>query len=156
EFGHIPFFIIEIICRCGKKCCLETEVSGKALVKVLVQMIRECNSSSLQGNTVLPDQEFTLKNINYAANEDDTFSIEIIGEMASKLGKGITTLIHIFNPEQIIIGGALSLAGDYFFLPLQMAVNKFSINVVREDTKITLSKIKEGTGVLGACYLAKD
>lgn len=156
EFGHIPFFNNEIICRCGKKGCLETEVSGKALVKVFEQKIREGHSSSLQGTKVIPAQEFTMENIINAANEDDILSIEIIGEMASKLGKGITTLIHIFNPEQIIIGGALSLAGDYFFLPLQMAVNKFSINVVREDTKITLSKIKEGTGVLGACYLAKD
>lgn len=155
EFGHIPFFDNEIICRCGKKGCLETEVSGRALVKQFEEKLNQGSSSFLQ-KKIKNSNEIKMNDIIQAANEDDTLSIELIGALANKLGKGITSLIHLYNPELIILGGALTEAGNYFFLPLQTSVNQYSLSIVRADTLLELAKKTKGAGALGACFLAKD
>jgi len=41
EIGHVPFFDNEIICHCGKKGCLETEASGRALIRLFKEKIKE-------------------------------------------------------------------------------------------------------------------
>lgn len=155
EFGHIPFFENEIICRCGKKGCLETEASGRALVKIFRDKLNQGSTSVLQ-KSFKDYSKINMSHIIKAAKADDMLSIELIGMIGSKLGKGISTLIHLYNPELIIFGGALSTTGDHFFLPLQMAINKFSLNLVKSDTLLEISKFGEGAGVLGACFLAKE
>lgn len=155
ELGHIPFFDNELICRCGKKGCLETEVSGRALVTQIIHKLEQGSSSSLQ-NKFKNWNDIRMADVIDAANEEDTLAIELIGTLASKLGKGITSVIHLYNPELIVFGGALTHSGDYFFLPLQMAINKYSLNLVKNDTKLEISKIKEGAGSMGACFLAKN
>ena len=82
--------------------------------------------------------------------------IEVIEEIGQKLGKQIAGLINIFNPELVIIGGSLSQTGDYILQPIKTAVRKFSLNLVNRDTIITLSKLKDKAGVIGACMLARS
>ena len=82
--------------------------------------------------------------------------IEVIEEIGQKLGKQIAGLINIFNPELVIIGGSLSQTGDYILQPIKTAVRKFSLNLVNRDTIITLSKLKDRAGVIGACMLARS
>jgi len=154
-FGHIPFFDNEIICRCGKKGCLETEVSGRALVKQFKEKLSLGSASSLQ-NKFKNNKNLNMTDIIDAANEGDTLSIELIGILASKLGKGISALIHLYNPELIIFGGTLTETGDYFFLPVQIAVNKYTLSILRSDTQLQLATISKGAGVIGACLLVKD
>ena len=79
EFGHIPFFDNEIICSCGKKGCLETEVSGIASEE---KMCREIEKGV---NTILREQYERQKWIHIddiiaAAKNDDNLSIELIEE----------------------------------------------------------------------------
>src|SRR5690606_36903918 len=90
EFGHIPFFNNEIICRCGKKGCLETEASGRALVEDFRSALKSGSTSSLQ-RTMEVDR-IQMEDIIQAAIEDDMLAIELIGAVGSKLGKGISTL----------------------------------------------------------------
>lgn len=155
EFGHVPFFDNEVICRCGKKGCLETEVSGRALVSQIIQKLEQGSSSSLQ-KKFKNWNHIQMADVVEAAKKDDMLAIELIGSQASKLGKGVTSVIHLYNPELIVFGGTLTHSGDHFFLPLQMAINKYSLSLVRNDTKLEISKIKVGAGAKGACFLAKN
>ena len=129
EFGHTPFFDNEIICSCGKKGCLETEVSGIAIEEKMVGMIRSGVNSILREKV---DTEGTvhIDDIIDAARNDDNLSIELIEEAGEKIGKSIAFLINIFNPETVVIGGNLAAAGDYLMLPLKSATNKYSLNLV--------------------------
>ena len=155
EFGHTPFFDNEIICSCGKKGCLETEVSGIAIENKLIARIRQGVSTILQekynrGETI------HINDIIAAAKNDDTLAIELIEEAGEKIGKSIAFLINIFNPELVIIGGNLSQAGDYIMLPLKSAANKYSLSLVYNDTKFRLSKMNESAGALGAAMLIRN
>lgn len=153
EFGHIPFFNNEILCSCGKKGCLETEVSGWALVRKFKEKLAEGSTSVLSS---MKAEEIKLSDIIEAAMKDDVLAIELVAEVGEKLGKGIAVLINIFNPEMVILGGSLAETGEYIRLPIKSALNKFSLSLVNNDTQLKMSKLGEKAGVVGACLLVRN
>lgn len=156
EFGHVNTFDNEIICHCGKKGCLETETSGSALHRILIERIQNGESSILSKQVNEQKTPLTLDKIIEAVNKEDFLCIEIVEEIGQKLGRYIAGLINIFNPELVIIGGTLSLTEDYLTQPIKTAVRKYSLNLVNKDSVITTSKLKDSAGVIGACMLARS
>lgn len=156
EFGHVNTFDNEIICHCGKKGCLETETSGSALHRILIERIQNGESSILSKQVNEQKTPLTLDKIIEAVNKEDFLCIEIVEEIGQKLGRYIAGLINIFNPELVIIGGTLSLTEDYLTQPIKTAVRKYSLNLVNKDSAITTSKLKDSAGVIGSCMLARS
>ena len=155
EFGHIPAFDNEILCHCGKKGCLETEASGRALHRILLERVAGGETSILSGK-IADGEQITLDEIIDAINREDPLCIEILEEIGQKLGKQIASLINIFNPELVIIGGRLSLVDEYLTEPIKSAIRKYSLNLVNKDSLIAVSKLKDKAGVIGACMLARS
>ena len=156
EFGHINVFDNEILCHCGKKGCLETEASGSAIYRILQERIKKGECSILSGRANNQELPLTLDEIISAVNKEDLLCIEIVEEIGQKLGKQIAGLINIFNPELVIIGGTLSLTDDYIAQPIKTAIRKYSLNLVNQDSVITVSKLKDRAGIVGACMLARS
>lgn len=156
ELGHTNVFDNEIICHCGKKGCLETEASGYALHRLLIERIQKGESSILSNRILSKENPLSLDEIIAAVNKEDLLCIEIVEEIGQKLGKQIAGLINLFNPELVIIGGTLSLTGDYITQPIKTAVRKYSLNLVSKDSVILTSKLKDKAGVIGACMLARS
>ncbi len=155
EFGHIPFFNNEVICACGKKGCLETEVAGIAIEEKMTKLIES------GVNTILRDkydrhEPIHIDSIIAAAKSDDNLSIELIEEAGEKIGKAVAFLINTFNPETVIVGGSMSSAGDYIMLPMKSSTNKYSLNLVYKDTKFRLSTMNEGANALGVAMLIRN
>lgn len=155
EFGHTPYFDNEIICDCGKKGCLETEVSGIAIENKMMQQIRNGRTTILM-DKYQKQQKIHINDIINAARNDDMLSIELIEEAGEKIGKSIAFLINIFNPEQVIIGGSLANAGDCLMLPLKSAVNKYSLRLVYNDTQFRTTNLDDNIGSLGAAMLIRN
>lgn len=155
EFGHIPAFDNEILCHCGKKGCLETEASGRALHRILLERVAG-GETSILSKKIAGGEQITLDEIIDAINREDPLCIEILEEIGQKLGKQIASLINIFNPELVIIGGRLSLVEDYLTEPIKSAIRKYSLNLVNKDSLIAVSKLKDKAGVIGACMLARS
>jgi glucokinase-like ROK family protein len=155
EFGHAPMFDNEILCRCGKKGCLETEASGWAL-------IRKVKEKMLEGFTSILFQKFKniddirMEDVITAANNDDVLAIELIAEMGEYIGKGIALLINIFNPELVIIGGSIAQTDAYIRLPIKSAINKYSLSLASNDTTLKMSKLGKQAGIMGACLLVRN
>ncbi|MGJ1378913.1 MULTISPECIES: ROK family protein [Sphingobacterium] len=155
EFGHIPIFDNDIICRCGKKGCLETEASGFALRNRVIAALQN-GATSILTKKFNDLEDIRLGDIIHAAKKDDNLAIELINELGEKLGRGLATLINIFNPEIIIVGGILAKSEEYLMLPLKNAVNKFSLSIVNKDTKLAYSNNGEKLAAFGACLLIRD
>lgn len=155
EFGHINAFDNEVICHCGKKGCLETEASGSSIIRRLLEKIAEGTNSVLD-QTLQNKGKITLEDLIEATNNDDMLAIELVEEVGNNLGKHIASLINIFNPEAVIIGGSLSLTGDYLLLPIRSAVKRYSLNLMSKDTEILLSELGDEAGIIGACLLARS
>ena len=156
EFGHVYAFDNQILCRCGEKGCLETEVSGQALRRKLTDRIRRGESSILSERVLKSSEPLTLEEITHAVHQEDILCIEMIEEIGTLLGIQIANMINIFNPELVVIGGELAATGDYLLQPLKTAVNKHVLNHVREDTVIRVTQLGDNAGVMGGCLMARS
>lgn len=155
EFGHFPIFDNEILCHCGKKGCLETEASGLAMHRTILERIAAGESTVLT-EKVKDINKLTLTDIVEATNLEDPLCIEIVEEIGYKLGRYIAGLINIFNPELVVIGGQVAQTGGFLLLPIKSSVRKYSLNLVNKDSKIVTSKLKTEAGVVGACMIARS
>lgn len=155
EFGHIPFFDNEKICQCGKKGCLETEASGTALETRFAESLKD-GASSILSEKYRNGETVTMSDIIQATKDDDVLSIDLITSIGEKLGRGVSVLINLFNPELVVIGGTMSEVGDYLMLPIRTALNKYSLRLVTRDTQLRLSSLGDTAGVLGAALLTRN
>lgn len=154
EFGHIPLFNNEVICHCGKKGCLETEASGIALEKMFVERVK-AGESSVLSDRWKTGEDILLYDIIQAVNQGDILSISLVSEMAEKLGRGVGVLINLLNPELVVVGGSLSLTGEYLMLPLKMAINKYSLSLISKDTCFKISKLGDNASMIGVAMLVR-
>ncbi|MDR1719227.1 MAG: ROK family transcriptional regulator [Dysgonamonadaceae bacterium] len=154
EFGHVKSYDNEIICHCGKKGCLETEVSGSAMHRRLMKRLGE-GVTSLLSKKFNKNEQITLTDIVQAINREDVLCIDLLEDIGRKLGEHLAGIINIFNPEMVVIGGTLALTGDYIMQPIITSIRKYSLNLVNKDSVIITSKLKEKTGVIGACMIAR-
>ena len=154
--GDFSVFDNEIICRCGKKGCLETEVSGSALHRILCEKVKNGQSSILSKRILTGETSLTLEEIVDATNKEDILCIELVEEIGRKLGRYLAGLINLFNPELVVIGGTLALTEDYILQPIKTAIRKYSLNLVSKDSAVVLSKLQAKAGVIGACLLSRS
>lgn len=154
EVGHIPLFDNQKKCHCGKKGCLETEASGRILIDKLQEHLQKGATSIL--NEKIDVQSIVLEDLLKAAHKDDELTLELVTEMGEKLGRGLSVLINIFNPELIVLGGTLSQLGDTIRLPIQKSLEKYSLSLVNRDTRLRMSTLGNQAGVIGACLLVQN
>ena len=87
---------------------------------------------------------------------EDPLCLEVIEEIGTNLGTYIAGLINLFNPEEVVIGGAVAKAGNFLMHNIETAVLKYSLNLVNRDTRLTVSTLQDKAGVIGACLLARS
>ena len=155
ELGHVYGFDNQIICRCGKRGCNETEISGQALQRNLVERIRAGESSILSQRVLESDKPLMLSEIRDAVAREDVLCIDVIEKIGILLGEKTSGLINLFNPELVVVGGELAMTGDYLLDPMRMAVNKHAIHLVSRDTRICRSTLGMDAGIVGACLVAR-
>lgn len=155
EFGHFPFFNNEVICRCGKRGCLETGASGSAVHRLFMEKLKE-GRVSMMSKKFNKGETISLDDIIGAVNHEDVLAIEIVEQVGSNLGKAISGLINMFNPELIVLGGTLAETRDYIMLPIKGAINKYSLTLVSKETNVQISRLGETAGVTGACMLVRS
>ena len=155
EFGHNYGYDNEILCHCGKKGCIETEASGLALHRILLEQLAKGKSSIIQQMKEDVTQ-ITLDDIIEAVEREDMLCIELVEELGMKLGTHIAGLVNIFNPEMVVIGGLLSQTGDYLIQPIASTLRKYTLNLMIYDSFIVQSKLKDKAGIVGACMVARS
>jgi glucokinase len=89
-----------------------------------------------------------------AAKRGDPAALEAIHILGERLGVGIANAINIFDPEQVVIGGGVSQAGDLLLEPARAAAKRFVLPGVGTRTEIRLARYGPQAGVRGAALLA--
>jgi predicted NBD/HSP70 family sugar kinase len=155
ELGHIPLFDNEKICFCGKKGCMETVASGRALIEWITEQMNAGSNSIL--NPVLQKKGIIeLEDVVDAVKKGDNLAIQGIGNIAGKIGRGLAVTINLLNPQLIILSGSLSEVGESLLLPVKTSLIQHSLTLVNSDTRVELSNLYEKAGLLGACLLVRD
>lgn len=137
EFGHIRISSLNEPCHCGKIGCLETVASGRAIEKAAQRGV-------------------SLQAIIQAAKEDDIYAIDLLHRAGEKLGEGIATMIHLFDPDLVVIGGEIVEAGDLVIVPVQQAINKFALARMRSHCELVMSNLGAYSAILGALMIVME
>lgn len=155
ELSHIPLFTNGKICSCGKTGCLETETSLLVIVEKAIAGINQRKPTILKNLNPLHVEE-AAKLILEAAIQGDTFAVELISEAGYNIGRGIAILVHILNPQTIILSGRGSLGGKLWTTPIQQALNEHCIPKIAENLNTEISTLGALAEIYGAAALVME
>jgi predicted NBD/HSP70 family sugar kinase len=155
EFGHSTIFNNNIICQCGKMGCLETEISGWSLINQFKEAIIQGRQSKVQldDNSPILQHQAIIKG---ALHLEDSLCIDLITQQSEKMGRYLSILLNIFNPDLLVVGGDFAQLGDFALFPIQSSLKKYSLVLVNRDMKLKKSTLGSHAGVIGACCLIKE
>lgn len=133
---------------------LEKEAAGPALARQARARL-EAGESSIMRDMVGGDLTLiTGKVVGDAAVAGDALGLSIITRAGRLVGMGITTLLHLFNPEVITIGGGVSKVGSLLFDPMRNAIEETAIDPAYwRDLKIVPAALGDNVSIYGAAAL---
>ncbi|HEY1113772.1 MAG TPA: ROK family protein [Chitinophagaceae bacterium] len=155
EFSHIPLFTNNKLCSCGKTGCLETETSLLVVTEKAIEGLKQGRMSVLK-DLSFERIEDTGRRIMKAAAQGDQFAVELLSEAGFNIGKGVAILIHLLNPELVVLSGRGAAAGRLWLAPVQQAINEHCIPKIAENTEIVISSLGYQSELIGAAALVME
>ncbi|MFS0732371.1 ROK family protein [Microbacterium sp. 1P10UB] len=135
DIGHVRVAGSTSLCRCGKTGCLEAVAGGWALVRDAEAAVADGAGGMLAGGAEPITPEFIAR----AAESGDALAISLIQKCARVIGESIAALVNMFNPERIVIGGAVVGAGEVFLAEVRQRVYELSLPLATRDLSIVQS-----------------
>lgn len=140
EIGHIPIKSEETrICGCGNTNCLESYGSANGMVTTMNMKSHEKKVSE-------------AKEIFDLAREKNLVAKETISITVDYLASAIAGIVNTLDPEEIIIGGGVSEAGDLFLEPLKEAIDNYAFPQIRGTIRLRKAKLGNDAGIFGAAF----
>ena len=155
EFSHIPLSEDGAMCTCGKRGCLEAEASMLVVSKQAIEGIEKGRITSLKQIDEAHSKQMGDA-IMEAANNGDQFAIELFMEAGYKIGKALAILIHIMNPEAIVLSGRGAKVGKILLAPIQQALHKYCIPRLSRGTELLISDLGFDAELIGASVLVME
>ncbi|NEN05689.1 ROK family protein [Diaminobutyricibacter tongyongensis] len=153
DIGHVRVRDSETPCRCGKVGCLEAEASGWAIVRDANRALNE-GAGGILAALVARGEQITPEAVSIAATDGDALAIGLVQRSARLIGESIAGLVNMFNPAVIVIGGAVSAAGEIFLAEVRQRVYELSLPLATRDLAIVRSVGDEREPLRGGAELA--
>jgi glucokinase len=132
---------------------LESLASGRALDRLTLESAR-AHPQSFLGRRLAGGEEITGHDAVEGAREGDVHCRHVLRVLGERLGLGIANAINTFDPDEVVIGGGVSLAGDLLLVPAQRAARNHTVPGIGDRTKIRLARHGPHAGVIGAATVA--
>jgi glucokinase-like ROK family protein len=156
EVGHMTVDPEGDLCGCGKRGCWETKVGPRAVLK-RVRKILANGPPAITKDLAGGDLDcITFDIVVKAARAGDPVALEALQEVGKYLGIGVVNLVNIFNPELIVLGGALSLANDFLLPVIRSTVCESALKPPCENIHFEASAHGADACVMGAVALVLD
>lgn len=152
ELGHITLVHNGLPCSCGKKGCWEAYASVTALISQTKAAMSKYPESLM--NTLAKDG-VNGKTCFDAAKQGDAAALQVVKKYAEYVADGICSIINIFQPNKLVIGGGVSKQGDYLLNPIIEYARKYDYNKLFEKTEIKTATLFNDAGIIGAALAAK-
>lgn len=149
EFSHIPMVENGDLCICGKRGCLETIASSNTIIKRVKQGFESKEISALINHFKDNPEKVTPEDVISFAKRGDEFSIVILNDIGKAMGKGLSYIIQLLNPEIIVLSGPLSKAKQYVLSPIQQSLNRLCLEKISGNTTVILSEMGDQSALLG-------
>jgi glucokinase len=154
HLGHITVDPDGPLCACGNRGCLETVFSARAIEGEAWAAVHRGCSSTLTRLFREQPQLATCRTIFQAASEGDALSMSIVSKAIRGLGAAIAGLLHVFDPELVIVGGKVADAGAELLVPLQEDVWSRSRGLLGREVPLVEQQVADKSGIVSAAGLA--
>ncbi|REB10110.1 ROK family transcriptional regulator [Sporosarcina sp. BI001-red] len=141
EVGHMTIDLHGEICECGNRGCLQTFITGPAIVR------RGENfkiGDSIAGKAISGEDMYHLAIAGHEGFE------KLFKETGEIIGIGLTNLIHIINPEKIVLGGGVTKSSDLLLPEILKTIENRALTPQAKKTEIVMSKLGDDATLLGA------
>jgi predicted NBD/HSP70 family sugar kinase len=138
EIGHVTIDENGHMCRCGSRGCLETMVGAAALTEQLQRS---------------PGEQVTLERMIALAREGDPRCRRVIADAGEVVGRAAAAFCNSFNPERIVVGGELALAGELLLDPMRESISRHAIPAATEELSVVAGALGDRAELMGALAL---
>ena len=157
EFGHMIICEGGEPCGCGMQGCLEAYASATALAREAKRAAEQHPESLLR---VCAEREggFTGRTAFDAAAMGDAAACGVLDAYVRHLAVGVINLIRIFQPQVLVIGGGVAMAGEALLVPLREQLGHFcsAEDVGEKKTVIRAAALGNDAGIIGAALLGME
>lgn len=154
EVGHMTIDDNGPLCNCGNRGCWETLASGTALAREARHQMEQGAKTSILDYSGGVMEKVTAEVIHKAAQAGDKLAEELIARTGYYVGVGLASLINIFNPELIVIGGGLSNIGGMLLEPAFRVAGERAFKEACQAVRFATAELGRNSGVLGAAAFA--
>ena len=136
-------------CPCGLKGCWEAYASTSALIRLTEENRDKIavlkNGGRVSGKTAFDE-----------ARKGDKGAIMVRDEWIREISYGLYSIVNIFQPDEIVIGGAISKEGDALLNPLRDSISDMFYSDKNKTPAIVASRLGDNAGIIGAAFLHKN
>lgn len=155
EPGHL---VVEteggVRCTCGQTGCLEAYVSIRGLKRLVEEGLANDEPSIMRGRFHPERPSFNAKIVFDAVRRGDLVASRVVEQYVTYLAMGIRTLVVLYRPHIILLGGGISKAGDPLLIPLREAVSRTTMaGDIIPPPPIYISRLGNDAGIIGAAML---
>jgi len=151
--GHLTVAPNGRFCDCGNRGCLETVFSARAIEAEALNAVYRGTESLLTERFKDDLGQLTCHAVFQAAAGGDKVALLIRDEATSTLAAAIAGLLHVFDPELVILGGQIVEAGDSLLEPIRSEVAWRTKRFLGRIVPIVPSEVQDSSGVVGAAAL---
>lgn len=157
EIGHTSMSVdYSRPCRCGNWGCWENSANQSSLIERVRARLEVGRPSLIREMLEKENSPLTLSIIFRAAEAGDVEAQQALKETGAAIGLGVANMIDIFDPQMVVIGGALSAAGKFILPAIQEVVSERSLNVAHRRVEIAISAFERDASVMGAVAMVKQ
>lgn len=142
ELGHFTLYQDGLPCTCGKKGCFENYAATTALVRLAEETTGE---NALNGRIIFE-----------RAKDGDKEMLQVLDHWIGDIAGGITGLIHIFNPQLVLIGGGVSSQEELLMMPLRKRIKAGIMPRFSECLQVESAILGNDAGMIGAVKFCLD
>ena len=138
ELGHYRTHALDgVDCTCGAKGCWERYAATTALVRAA----QEKDPAWKDGRAIFA-----------AAEAGDETVLALLDAWTDEIAQGLAGMVHIFNPQLILIGGGVSAQQKLLIEPIAAKVKASVMPAFAEGLEVRAAQLHNDAGMVGAVY----
>ena len=143
------------VCACGNRGCLEAMASGSTLGRLGREAAAADPGGRLATLAASAGGLVTGEVVFAAASEGDKAALALFERVGHWLGVGIASLVTIFDPDLVVVGGGVAATGELLLAPARASFERYvHAREHRDLPPVVPTRLGDDAGLVGAATLA--
>ena len=155
EIGHMILSMGGEPCTCGNRGCFERYASATAIIREARKAVKQNPHSAMMRRCNGDPERINAKTVFDCAKEGDETALGVFNWYVNGLSHGIVSIINMLDPEIIVLGGGVSLAGDFLLDAVREKVSTLLLYKSMPFARIELARLSADAGIIGAAMLGR-